>query len=185
MFNLRAAAASAVTFVVLLLITTKLAEQGYDEMIPEMEKRQQQEQQRQQEFSSLVKENMAALGGDDQESGGQQEYASNGGIPKIGMPARQLRPLGTWMGVCEGSGKKISFMKFEKKSYWLWIKNAGGEDIREKGKYEYLYDSIEFKPDGGSAYTLEYYMVSKNAITLSGYDYTYNLEREEDLKFDF
>jgi hypothetical protein len=185
MFNLRAAAASAVTFVVLLLITTKLAEQGYDEMIPEMEKRQQQEQQRQQEFSSLVKQDMAVMGGDYQTQVGQQEYASNSGISEIGMPSRQLRPLEPWMGVREGSGKSISFMKFEKKNYWLWIKNAGGEDIREKGKYEYLYDSIEFKPDGRSSYTLEYYMVSKNAIALSGYDYSYNLEREEDLKFDF
>ena len=185
MFNLRIATASTVTFVVLLLIWSKIAERGYDKVMPKIEEKQKRIAEIHQQFSNDIKQDMAGLGGCVEDASSAPLHPSEGDFAPMTMPARQLRPLGTWMGVRGGEENNLVFMKFEKKKYWLWIKNPHGDDLKEKGEYEYLYDSIEFKPEGKSSYMLEYYMISKDGISLSSYNNYYKMEREKDIEFDF
>ena len=182
MINLRVAAAGTLTFAILMVIWTKLAEKGYDKTAVMLEQQQKREAAHQEKFKKLVAEDMAGLGASGIESA--SEVPPNE-LEEPFMRSRQLRPLGTWMGVLQGDDRKMAFMKFDRDKYWLWIKNPNGEDIKERGSYEYMFDSIMFEPEGKSSYNLEYYMVSRDGIELAGYNYYYKLEREEDLKFDF
>ena len=182
MINLRVAAAGTATFALLMIIWTKVAEKGYDKTAILLEEHNKKMADQQQQMKKLISEDMAGLGASGVDNAA--EVPPNE-FQEPFMRARQLRPLGTWMGVLKGDDKKMAFIKFEREKYWLWIKNPYGEDVKERGKYEYMFDSILFKPDGKPSYSLEYYMITKNGIQLAGYNYNYTLEREEDLEFDF
>ncbi|UCE66658.1 MAG: hypothetical protein JSU85_01175 [Candidatus Zixiibacteriota bacterium] len=185
MINHRVAAALTVTFVLLLLIWGKLSEKGYDTVIPEWKQQQRQALENRKELDTLVREDMAAPGVSPSDQKENMKQLVKEGFPNAGMPPRQLPPLGTWAGVRKGESDNPAFMKFDIENYRLWIRNPDGEDIREKGQYEFKFDVIHFKPRGKSAYYMDYYMVSKREIQLSGYNYHFNFEKDESIAFDF
>ena len=185
MINLKVVAASTVTFVVLLLVWSKLSEKGYDTVKPESEEQQGQALEDRKELAKLVGEEMGSPGASPSDQTENMKQLVKEKFPNAGMPPRQLPPLGTWMGERKGESDNPAFMKFDRENYRLWIKNPDGDDIREKGEYEFKFDAIHFKPRGKSAYYMDYYMVSKRKIQLSGYNYHFSLEKDESIAFDF
>jgi hypothetical protein len=182
MINLRVAAAATVTLTALLLIWIKLAEKGYETSASMLEKQNRNAAEQQDKFRHLARKDMGELGAQAVE---QAEDMVPDELADPGMRARQLRPLGTWAGFREDDDRKPAFMKFDKENYWIIINDPAGGDTREKGDYEYLFDSINFKPEGLPEYRLSYFMVSRDGIRLAGYDFYYNLERDENIKLDF
>jgi|GEM_PF-2973582 len=185
MFNLRIAVASTVTFVVLMIVWTNFVDKGYDKIRPKLEEQQQRALDQQREFSKIIREDMAELGATPMGRMANMNQLMSEEIPDQRMPARSRKPLGTWMGVRQGDRDMLAFAKFNKEDYWLWIKNPGGEDLKEKGEYDFEFDSIHFRPKGKSSYYMDYYMISRDGIQLSGYNYNYSFEKDESIKFDF
>jgi hypothetical protein len=185
MIKLKIAAASTVTFVALLLVWSKISEKGYETIMPKLEQQQQQVLENREKFDELVREDMAGLGASPSEQMENTNQPASEGNPGVGMPSRQLKPLGTWTGVRNGGSDNLAYMKFDRENYSLWIKYPAGEDVKEKGEYEFEFDMIHFKPRGKSAYYMEYYMISKREIQLSGYNYYFTFEKDDNVAFDF
>lgn len=182
MINLRVALASTLTFAVLLLLWIQLTQKGYENAAVLMQEKNRKAAEFQEKLDSLAKEDMADLGARAMENAADivpDELADPG------MRARQRRPLGTWMGYREDNDKKAAYMKFDKENYWILVDNPGGADIREHGKYEYDFNAINFTPEGEEPYRLNYFMVSREAIQLVGFDFHYNLKSAENEIIEF
>ena len=89
------------------------------------------------------------------------------------------------MGIRKGEGNKIAIMKFDKNRYWLMIKNPMGEDIKEKGKYDFQIVEIFFYPEGKKSYSMQYDMFSNDGFQLTTGYTSYKLQRTEDVELDF
>ena len=185
MFNLRIAAASMVTFILLLGVMSYVTDKGYDKVKPKIEEQKQKALQQQREFGKYIQQDLQGMGAPPSAYNGADIPPGSGEFPEMGTSVRQLRPIGTWMGLRQGDGGKMAVMKFDKKNYWLVIKNPGAGETTEKGKYEYQFDRILFKPATGQEYSLEYYMISNKAIQLTNYQLSYALEKADNLKIDF
>ena len=185
MFNLRIVAASMVTFVLLLGVMSYVTDRGYDKIIPGIEQQKQKALEQQQKFGKYIQQDLEDLGAPPSAFNSADIPPTANEFPEMGQPVRQLRPIGTWMGLRQGDGSQMAVMKFDKKNYWLVIKNPGAGETTEKGKYEYEFDRIRFKPENGKEYWLEYYMISNKAIQLTNYQLSYALEKADNLKIDF
>lgn len=185
MINPKVAAALAVTILALLLAWNGLFKRAYDNTVPPMEGQSRNAEQYGRDSGRQVGDEMEDIGAIAAELPDNPKNQPDDKLPATGMPPRQHRPLGLWEGVCERDGASPALMKFDDEYYWLRIKKPGGADIVEKGKYEYRFNSILFRPEGKSSYYLDYFMVSKNGIRLSGYNCSYNLERQENISLDF
>lgn len=182
MINLRVTLASTLTFALLLLLWIQLTQKGYENAAVLQEERNRKAAEQQEKSDSLAKKEMTDLEARAIENA--KDIVPDE-LADPGMRARQRSPLGTWMGFREDDDKKAAFMKFDKENYWILIKNTSGDDIREHGKYEYNFDAINFMPEGEETYRLNYFMVSRDAIQLVGFDFYYNLKSGENEIIEF
>ena len=183
--NIRIVVASMITFILFLGVMSFVTDRGYDKIMPIIEEQKQKALEQQKLLSELTQKNLEDLGIspsvylDNMESRLKEEF------PDYQSSIRPLRPIGTWIGVRKGKGNQIAVIKFEKSKYWLMIKDSVNGDIKEKGKYEYYFDQINFKPKDKSDYILDYLMVSHNGFQLFGDQLSYTFEKTDNIKIDF
>jgi len=185
MINIRIVLATMVTFVMLLAVMSYVTDKGYDKIIPKVEAQKQRALAQQKALNEMMQEGLndmgvaAAPNAFDTNDMPNQEYANY--KPRL----RPSRPIGTWIGICEGESNKIAIMKFDKSQYWLIVKDPMGGDIKEKGQYDFQITDIFFEPVGKQGYNMQYDMFSNDGFQLaSGYT-SYNLQRTEDVDLDF
>lgn len=166
----------------MMMAWSYIADKGYDKIKPAIEKKQKQLKADNQKFKERLKENIQDLGGDPS----MLDNMKLSDLPEIIKPgARPMRPIGTWMGTCKGEGTRVAMAKFDKSKYWLLLKDPVLGDITEKGKYEFLYDSIEFKPKGKSQYRADFDQVSSRSITIHIASATLMMEKTDNIKLNF
>lgn len=185
MINMRIAVVSMVTFVVLLGVISFVADNGYDKVIPKIEAQKQKAKEQQLVLNKYMRENLEDLGASLETNGEDINEFMQGEYPDFQLSARQLRPIGTWMGIRKDDSNKIAIMKFDKRKYWLLIKDQAHGDFKEKGEYEYQITMIYFKPDNKPAYYMDYFMASKDGIQLYGNDFSYTFERDDNITLKF
>lgn len=185
MLNPRILIASAASFILILAATNYVTNTGYDKVMPKLEEQKQMIIERQKLFSGYIQEDLEDIGAstrDYETASVPQVTGESPGIERAPMPRR---PVGTWMGVRRGDEANMAVMRFDKRQYWLMIKDPIAGEITEKGKYDFQFDSIRLKPEDGEPYLLNYYMISGKGIQLYGYDYSFNFEKADNIDLDF
>jgi hypothetical protein len=185
MLNPRILIASAASFILILATFNYVTNTGYDKVMPKLEERKQKVIERQKLFSEYIQEDLEDIGAStrDYETASVPQVTSDYPGAERGSIAR--RPVGTWMGVKRGDEANMAVMRFDKQQYWLLIKDPMAGEITEKGRYDFQFDSIRFKPEDGEPYLMNYYMISGKGIQLYGYDYSFNFEKAENISLDF
>jgi hypothetical protein len=183
--KIRTAVASTVSFLMLMSMMSFLANQGYNKVAPRLEEQKLQSEQNMKKIKQLVQNNLADMGTPVLYSEESVDDFLQKNFPGFDPDYHPRRPTGTWMGVRKGDDNKFAIIKFDGDEYWLITKDIVLGDQTEKGNYEYGYISLEFYPDKGTPYSMDYHMLSHNAIQLYGNDCSYNFERADELDLDF
>ncbi len=184
MLNPRILIASVASSILILAATNYVTDRSYDKMMPNLEEQRQKVIERQKLFAGHMRKNLEDLGLSPEDFDATHPPVP-GQYPEMEKTPIQYRPVGTWMGVRKGDVANMAVMKFDKRHYWLMIKDPIAGEITEKGKYDFHFESIRFKPENGEPYLMDYYMVSRKGIQLYGYDYSFNFEKADNIDLDF
>jgi len=185
MINIRIVLASMVTFVLLLGAMSYVTDKGYDKIMPKVEEQKQRALEQQKALNDMMQKGLNDMGVASESFNGEINDMIKQEYPDYKQGVRSLRPIGTWMGIRKGEGNKIAIMKFDKNRYWLMVKDPMGEDIKEKGKYDFQIVEILFYPNGQKSYNMQYDMFSNDGFQLSTGYTSYKLQRTEDVELDF
>jgi hypothetical protein len=185
MFNPRILIASAASFILILAAVNYVTNTGYDKIMPKLEEQKQKIIERQKHFSGYIQEDLEDIGASTRDYETASLPQVPGEYPEVERAPMPRRPVGTWMGVRRGDEAYMAVMRFDKRRYWLMIKDPVAGEITEKGKYDFHFDSIRLNPEDGEPYLLDYYIVSGKGIQLYGYDYSFNFEKVDNIDLDF
>lgn len=184
MLNPRILIASAASFILIFAATNYVTDRSYDKSMPKLEEQRQKIIERQKLFAGYMRKNLEDLGASPEDFEATLPPVP-GQYPEMEKIPIQYRPVGTWMGVRKGDEANMAVMRFDKRHYWLLIKDPIAGEITEKGKYDFHFECIRFKPEDGEPYLMDYYMVSRKGIQLYGYDYSFNFKKADNIDLDF
>ncbi|MCP4633473.1 MAG: hypothetical protein GY855_11150 [candidate division Zixibacteria bacterium] len=185
MRRLRIILSLAFSAILLMAVWGHISEQGYEKVVkPNIEKHKKMMEEQMRMVSEATGQEIAALGESPMEylRNMKDMYPEGMGDFKSYNPER---PKGKYIGVRKNDSNKMAFMEFGRNDYKMLIKNSGGDDYIEKGKFEFWATEITFKPKNKPQYSMEFYQYSKETIQLSGNGYKLNLEKDDNFDFEF
>lgn len=174
-----------VSFVILLLIVSYAINRGEEKVRPKFEATQNRIAEQADLLKNLIARDLEDMGvRPDRQEGSITEMLEEM-MSGTGLQSMISRPIGTWIGVRKSGSSRYAFIKFEKDEYWLKTKDDSNRDLLEKGDYKYGIVEIVFYPENKESYTMQYERVSPDYIQLFGDEISYNLEKSEDIGFNF
>jgi len=185
MMNPRILIAGAIALLIIMGSMSWVTNKGLDKALPALEQQKQKAAEIQQKQAEMIRQDLM-------EMGASEEVIRSSTIPPtqeemadyvIKSPTPR-KPIGNWAGLRKGKETNIAFMKFDNDDYWLLVKATGGE-YKEKGKYEFEFDRLNFVPESGEPYDMEFYMNTLNNIEFFSPEYSLTLEKTNNIDIDF
>ncbi len=186
MMNPRILVAVVIALLIIIGSMSWVTNKGIEKALPILEEQKQKANEIQQQQAEYIRQSLEDMGASEEVIKSALAPPSREELSEyITTSPTPRKPVGKWVGIRKSDQTNMAFMKFDKNKYWMIVKGGPNGDYKEKGRYDFEFDMLQFTPENGESYAMEYFMATLKNIEFYSNDVSFTFEKTKDIDIDF